>query len=165
MDLSIETERLSLAPLTLNGSDFIGELVNTKGWLDFIGERHVHSPEEALAYCQKIIDSSTVSYWVVSHKEQGMPIGIVTLIKRDYLDHHDIGFAFLPAYNGYGYAYEAVKGVLDAIRQHPAHKQLLATTVPENTHSIRLLTKLGFGFDKEIRVNDGRLLLFTRVSE
>jgi [ribosomal protein S5]-alanine N-acetyltransferase len=165
MPALIQTERLSLAPLTLHESDFIQELVNTKGWLEFIGERHVHSPEEALAYCQKIIDSPTVSYWVVFLSETAVPIGIVTFIKRDYLAYHDIGFAFLPAYNGYGYAYEAAKAVLDAFRQHEDHEQMLATTVPENTHSIRLLTKLGFGFDKEIRVNDNRLLLFKLTSE
>lgn len=161
----LATERLTLALLTLLDSDFIRELVNSKGWLDFIGERHVHSPEEALVYCQKIVDSKTVTYWVVTQKEQGIPIGIVTLIKRDYLDHHDIGFAFLPAYNGHGYAYEAAKAVLDELWLHDDHEQMLATTLPENTHSTRLLTKLGFGFDKEIRVNDDRLLLFKRASE
>ena len=165
MHPTLATERLTLALLTLLDSDFIRELVNSKGWLDFIGERHVHSPEEALAYCQKIFESKTVMYWVVTQKEQGIPIGIVTLIKRDYLDYHDIGFAFLPAYNGHGYAYEAAKAVLDELWQYEDHKQMLATTVPENAHSIRLLTKLGFSFDKEIRVNNDLLLLFKRVSK
>ena len=161
----LQTERLTLALLTLLDSEFIRALVNSKGWLDFIGERHVHSPEEARVYCQKIIDSPTVTYWVVTQKEHGISIGIVTLVKRDYLDHHDIGFAFLPAYNGHGYAYEAAKAVLDTCWQQENYAQMLATTVPENTHSIRLLTKLGFRFDREIRVNDDRLLLFKRISE
>jgi RimJ/RimL family protein N-acetyltransferase len=43
----------------------------------------------------------------------GLPIGICGLVKRNYLDDIDLGYALLPRYWGQGYAYEAAKAVLD----------------------------------------------------
>src|SRR5215218_9705823 len=90
------TERLLIIPLATSDDSFILELVNTEGWISFIGNRNITSQVEAKAYIQKILENSNCSYWVVKLKEQQQSIGIITYIKRDYLEHHDIGFAFLP---------------------------------------------------------------------
>ena len=86
--------------------------MNTPGWLKFIGERNVRSPEYALEYINRILHNENVAYWTVKLKPNSIPIGVITLIKRDYLPHHDIGFAFLPEYSGKGYAYEATSAVM-----------------------------------------------------
>jgi hypothetical protein len=41
------TERLSITSLSTTDAKFISELVNTEGWLKFIGDRKIHSPEDA----------------------------------------------------------------------------------------------------------------------
>jgi [ribosomal protein S5]-alanine N-acetyltransferase len=153
------TERLQLGPLTTGDTAFIRELLNTEGWIRFIGERNIRSEEDALAYIQKILDNSTITYWVTKLKSTDTAIGVVTLIQRDYLDHPDIGFAFLPQYAGNGYALEASKEVLRSLLHSSA--PVLATTLPENKDSIRLLEKLGLKFEKEIEVENEKLLLFT----
>ena len=112
METLIHTDRLSIGPLLSTDTMFISELVNSKGWLQFIGDRKVHSPEDAAAYIEKINDNPHVTYWVARLKDTGTAAGVVTLIKREYLEHHDIGFAFLPVFAGKGYAYEAAKAVL-----------------------------------------------------
>ncbi|MBO0938328.1 GNAT family N-acetyltransferase [Fibrella sp. HMF5335] len=152
----VQTARLFIAPLTVDDSEFMRELVNTKGWLDFVGNRHVYSSEDARNFCQDIINSPTRHYSVVFNNESNLPIGIISYVKRDYLDHHDIGFAFLPAYMGLGYAYEATRAVLLQLGQQP----LLATTVPDNVNSMKLLAKLGFKFDKEISRGGDKLVVF-----
>ena len=162
MQTNYKTERLFLRTLTADDSGFIFELVNTAGWLKFIGDRNVKNNEDADKYIQKIITNTAINYRVVTLLNNQTAVGVVTLIKRDYLDHPDIGFAFLPAYSKNGYAFEATKEVLDGLLNSGEHATILATTIPENSSSIRLLKKLGFNFSKEI-TNEGELLqVFTK---
>lgn len=157
----LTTQHLSIGSLTQNDNVFILELVNTKGWIDFIGDRNISTPDDASAYIQKILDNPNVTYWVVRLTDKKTPIGLVTFIKRDYLKHHDIGFAFLPGYAGKGYAYEATLGVMNNLLNDYNSSHILATTVPENTKSIALLKKLGLVFEKEIKVENEKLHVFS----
>src|SRR5438128_1908546 len=141
MQNNAETNRLFLDMLTTADSEFILSLVNSKGWIEFIGDRNVHSKEEAVAYINKILNSQNLYYWVVRTKCGNIPMGIISFLKRDYLENFDIGFAFLPAFTGNGYAYEAAKQIL-SLAEIQEYNPILATTVPGNAKSIRLLTKL-----------------------
>jgi ribosomal-protein-alanine N-acetyltransferase len=158
---NITTERLFLNALATEDHDFIQELVNTEGWLRFIGDRNIHSREDAIAYIDKINGTQNLYYRVVHLKETGTPVGIITFIKRSYLDHFDIGFAFLPQYSGKGYAYEAAKEVLSVVNLQPAHSIVLAITMPANINSIKLLNKLGLHFEKEIEVGTDKLHVYS----
>src|SRR3954453_14987886 len=131
------TNRLVIKPLTLNDENFIFKLVNTEGWIKFIGNRNITSVAEARAYIQKILENGNIFYWVVKFKDNENPIGIITYIKRSYLDHHDIGFAFLPNFFKKGYAYEATTAVLNKLISEHNVSHVLATTVPKNIDSIK----------------------------
>jgi RimJ/RimL family protein N-acetyltransferase len=155
----METSRLLLSGLSAADAAFMFELLNTPLWIKFIGDRHIKTIQDAEAYIQKIIDNPTADYWVVTLKEQQTKVGVVTFMKRDYLDHYDIGFAFLPAYAKKGYAYEASKKLLDEVSSH--HPIILATVLKENSNSVQLLEKLGLQFDKEIMVNNEALFLYS----
>jgi ribosomal-protein-alanine N-acetyltransferase len=161
MKQDLTTERLLLQPLKETDAAFLFELVNTEGWIRFIGDRNVKTLADAQAYTAKILGSPNLLYWVVSLKADATKIGIVSLIKRDYLEHHDLGFAFLPAHSGKGYAFEAAKTALERLLASGAHKLLLATAISGNTRSIALLEKLGFGFVEEIVVDGEELLVFS----
>jgi len=156
MQNNFTTERLNLSPLTLQHDEFILELVNTPGWLRFIGDRNIHNAEDAQAYINRI-DETEFTYWVVSIKGSGKPIGVITFVKRDYLGHPDLGFAFLPEYIGAGYAFEAASVIKDHLVKHSLAEKLLATTIPDNVLSIKLLTRLGFIFQQQIE-NEGETL-------
>lgn len=156
----LTTDRLCLQPVAITDSNFIFELVNTEGWLQFIGDRNIHSHEEAVAYIKRIIANENIAYWVVKQEAGNDKIGIVTFIQRDYLSHPDIGFAFLPRFCGKGYAYEAVGAVLKKLINEHNLTFILATTIPQNTRSIALLTKLGLVFEKEIEVEKQKLHLY-----
>ena len=161
MQDNYKTNRLLLRKLTPGDTAFIFELVNTPGWIKFIGDRNIKTSEDADKYIQKIITNPAINYRVVTLPENNTPIGLVTFIKRNYLDDADIGFAFLPAYNKQGYAFEATKEVLsDLLNQHE-HSTILATTIPENSSSIQLLKKLGFSFNKEITHESELLQVFS----
>jgi RimJ/RimL family protein N-acetyltransferase len=160
MQSPLLTERLSITNLNAADAKFIFELVNTEGWLKYIGDRNIHSPEDARNYIQKIINSSNISYWVVRPREDDTPVGIISLIKRDHLEHPDIGFAFLPSFRSNGYAYEATKIVLQHFIDNTEHPFVLGVTIVENGSSISLLKKLGFQFQQEIEVKKEKLLVY-----
>ena len=82
MKTSIITERLLIDFLSTGDEDFMLELVNTKGWLKFIGDRNIHSKEDAAAYIKKILSNSNIIYYVVRVKENKFPAGIISFIKR-----------------------------------------------------------------------------------
>ncbi|MBA3682658.1 MAG: GNAT family N-acetyltransferase [Bacteroidetes bacterium] len=147
MEKTYTTDRLILNELTLNDLEFIRELVNTEGWIKFIGNRNIKTKEDTIKYIQMLLDDPGIVYWVVRSKDQNIPIGVVTFISRKHLEYPDIGFAFLPQYSGKGFALEASTIVLhDIIKDHPT---LLASTFEGNTSSIKLIEKLGFTYQKE----------------
>jgi ribosomal-protein-alanine N-acetyltransferase len=165
MQNNYNTNRLSLNEINLNDAEFISELVNTSEWIKFIGDRNIRSIADANEYIQKIISNPNTNFWVVRIQDQQIPIGIITFIKRDYLDHYDIGFAFLAKHTKKGYAHEASIAVLDDAIKNANHKQILATTVKENTNSIQLLEKLGLRFYKEIQNENELLLVYSVTSD
>jgi ribosomal-protein-alanine N-acetyltransferase len=155
------TPRLLLNELNLSDAKFILELVNSPEWIKFIGDRNINTDKIAKEYIRKIMDDPAISFWTVRTRDQAIPMGIITFIKRDYLDYRDIGFAFLPQYAGQGYAYEATVKVLNDILRDLPYSQVLATTVKENFRSINLLQKLGFQFESRIQNKNEMLLLYS----
>ena len=164
MPTHFSTDRLVLEPLALTDTDFIAALVNAPGWLAFIGDRSVHTRDDAGAYIRKILATATVRYWVVRLLADSTPVGAVTVIERDYLDHPDIGFALLPEYEGRGYAYEAAAAVLQHLLQCAALPEVLAATMAANVRSIRLLEKLGLTYRYETQQDDAELAVYGIVN-
>ena len=149
MFINLQTERLDIRPLDMYDAAFILKLLNTAGWIQFIGDKEVHELEDALAYIHWILKKDNFYYHVVRHKADFEPIGVVTLLYRDTHQHPDVGFAFLPEQNGKGFAYEAVSTYLKALSNAIPLIQVLALVMPSNHRSIRLIEKLGFRFQKE----------------
>lgn len=160
MSLHFETEYLYIEPLTIEDSMFILELVNTPDWLKFIGDRNVRNQEYAIAYINRILSNPDVAYWTVRLKTNQIAIGVITLIKRDYLPNHDIGFAFLPQYCGKGYAFEATKAVIDELSKMSFHSILQAITIKDNHSSIKLLERTGFKFERMIKIENDELAVY-----
>jgi len=161
MQTELESERLLLHELSAGDIDFIFELVNSPGWIRFIGDRNVRSIEDAKLFTERVIKNPNVNYWVVRTKDAMIPLGIISFVKRDYLDFHDLGFAFLPHHSKQGYAYEAALAFLSNSIRKSQQPFTLATTIKDNSSSIALLTKLGFQFDKQINVGTEELLLYS----
>ncbi|MEP7197326.1 MAG: GNAT family N-acetyltransferase [Saprospiraceae bacterium] len=160
MKNNFKTPRLLIDELRESDAEFILELVNTSGWLEFIGDRNINDKDKAIAYIKKIIENPLINYWLVRTIDHKTTLGVITLIKRDYLEYHDIGFAFLPQFSGNGYAYESTQFILNEILSEQVYEKVLATTLQENYRSISLLEKLGMKFQKEIINEDQKLLIF-----
>lgn len=158
------SNRLIINTLSPNDKEFIFALVNSNGWLKFIGDRKVYSLEDAEKFIQKILGDAKRAYWTVRLKENLLPIGVITLIQRDFLEYPDLGFAFLPEYQGKGYAFEASAIVLNDLKLNLQYPEIQAITLPYNRKSIQLLHKLGFAFKKEMEDNGEILSLFSLLT-
>lgn len=77
-------------------------------------------------------------------------IGICGLLKRDWLDAADVGFALLPRYWSRGYALEAASAVMGGARAAGVTR-FAAITTPDNDASMRVLARLGFRFERTAR--------------
>jgi [ribosomal protein S5]-alanine N-acetyltransferase len=157
----IVTERLVIRQLRIEDSLFIFRLVNSEGWLANIGDRNVPSERAAVVYINNILANPNIIYWVIESQDGQTPMGIVTLLKRDYLEHWDLGFAFLPDFNGQGYAFEASNAILTLLSARKYDK-VMAITIPENQSSVRLLLKLGFIYEKELSRGNESLSLYSK---
>lgn len=160
------TDRLQLDWLEFADAPFLLELLNSPGWLRWIGDRQVRNLEDARNYVRHGPMASREAHGfallrVCLPAADGMtPIGVCGLLKRAHLDAPDLGFAFLPAYSGQGYAQEAARAVLDWGRAL-GHHRVLAITLPDNASSIRLLERVGLRRGELLPVNENgdRLLL------
>lgn len=148
----LETTRLALRHLTAADSPFILELVTDPDWLRFIGDRGVRTVEDARGYIEsgpmKLYERLGFGLYLVELRGDGTPLGLCGLIKRDSLEDVDIGFAFLPAFRGRGYALEAAIGVRDYAFEVLGLERLVAITAPENDKSASLLEHLGFAYER-----------------
>lgn len=150
----LETERLRIRWLSLEDAGFILELLNDPAWLQFIGDFGVRTLEDARVYLSESILAMYAhlgfGLYLTELKEGAVPIGVCGLIKRDFLEDVDIGFAFLPDFRKQGYAYEAAAAVLTYGKETFGLKRIVAITSPKNQASARLLEKLGLHFERVI---------------
>lgn len=100
----IETERLVLRYQTVEDAGFIFTLMNDPAWLRYIGDRGVRTYEAAHSYIEestlKMYDRHGFGLYLMEQKEEGTPVGIRGLIKRDSLDDVDLGFALASEHRG-----------------------------------------------------------------
>ncbi|MEP2935219.1 MAG: GNAT family N-acetyltransferase [Gilvibacter sp.] len=143
----IQTQNLYLREAHSKDAAFILQLVNTPTWLQHIGDRNVHSIEEAQEFIQSRLVHSYKTHgyglYVVLLKDHQIPIGLFGFVKRDYLDHPDIGFALLPNYTGQGYGKEAANASMEYGVNQLGFPVVLGITSQENIVSQRLLARLG----------------------
>lgn len=151
----LETERLILRRMSTGDAAFMLGLLNEPSWLRFIGDRGVRTLAEARDY---ILNGPVAMYtrlgfglYMVELKAGGIPLGICGLIKRDFLEDVDVGFAFLPVYWGQGYAYEAASAVITYGTEVLGLKRIVAITALDNHRSASLLKKLGLRFERRVR--------------
>jgi RimJ/RimL family protein N-acetyltransferase len=145
--------------MSVHDAPFMLGLLNDPSWIRYIGDRGVRTVDDARAY---ILGGAMAMYarlghgfCIVERKEDGCPIGICGLARRDYLDDVDLGYALLPEFAGQGYAQEAAAAVLAHATGTMGLQRIVATVRPDNLRSSRLLEKLGMRFERTIRHPDG----------
>ena len=153
-----ETNRLSLRWVEESDAGFILTLLNEPGWLQYIGDKGVHTLEEANHYIlngpRAMYEQKGFGLFLAERKLDHTPIGLCGLIKRDGLEDVDIGYAFLSDYQSQGYAYEAACATVEFAKESGI-KRLVAITSKDNDPSSKLLEKLGMKFEGYVTLPNG----------
>jgi RimJ/RimL family protein N-acetyltransferase len=161
-----QTPQLKIAEANLADRTFFYELMNSPGWLKYIGDRGIHALVDAEAYIQNSLiasyEQNGFGLYKVSLKARASSIGICGFLQRDYLDAPDLGFAMLPAYSGHGYMQEAAASLIEHAQGTLGWTNIYAITLPGNQRSQRLLQKLGFEQKKIIQPEAETLILFEK---
>jgi RimJ/RimL family protein N-acetyltransferase len=163
-----ETDRLIIRELDAEtDADFINRLLNSDKFIQYIGDRNVRTTEDA---CDFIRDRYRKSYedhgyglYCVELKD-GTPVGMCGFVRRETLPAPDIGFAFLPEFEGKGYGFESANAMMKYGRERLGFSEVLAITTLDNEASGKLLEKIGFAFDKNIDTPEGETLRLFRAT-
>ena len=129
---------------------FIFELLNSSDFIKYIGDRNIRTLKDAKLYINKILNNESIEYSVIEKIDSSTPIGILSYIKRDYLDFFDFGFALLPNFYKKGYVTEASIAYLKYFFNNKSNLSIAAISKNKNKPSIKLLERLEFEFSKEI---------------
>ena len=154
MKLIAETERLILRELTLDDVDFVIAALNDPDFVRKVIDRGVRTRDDARAYLQAGPMASYAAnghgLWCVLQKSDGAFIGLCGLIRRDGLADPDVGYVFLPAYRGQGYAKEAAAASVAYGREVLKLPRVTAIVDAANLGSIRVLEAIGLRHQDEI---------------
>ena len=155
----LRTPRLVLRELVVDDATFLVDLLNDADFMRHIGDRGVRTREDAERY---LAEGPLASYarhgfglWHVARAGDRVAIGICGLLRRDTLDDVDIGFAFLPAFRGSGYARESAAAVIAHAHHAIGLERVVAIVAPANAASARLLERIGMRYDRLFRHTDG----------
>ncbi|WP_395702697.1 GNAT family N-acetyltransferase [Aquabacterium sp.] len=143
----LHTERLRLRWFRESDAGFVRRLLNEPSWIANIGDRQIHSDDDALDYIRGRLLANYwrqgFGFWAVERHEDGALIGMCGLTQRDSLPDPDVGYALLPAYWGRGYAREGAAACLAYAREVLGLRTLRAITAPHNLASQRVLLDIG----------------------
>ena len=182
----LETQRLILREIVESDDEFMLDLLNQPSFIKYIGDRNVRSLEQAREFIENRYRASYAEHgfglYAVELKDEfntltharvsafsdqsqipnpKSQIGICGFVKRDTLPDADIGFAFLPQFEKKGYAFESADAMMKYGASVLGLKRVLAITTQDNESSGKLLTKIGFKFDKLIDSSGETLKLFS----
>jgi RimJ/RimL family protein N-acetyltransferase len=142
----LQTERLTLSELEAADAPFILELLMSRGFRENIGDRGIRDLAGAEGYIERVRTSYAANgfgLWRCETRAAGETVGICGFVKRDGLDHPDIGYAFLEPYWGRGYATEAARACLEYARDVLDLSAVVAITTPRNIASMVVLKRIG----------------------
>lgn len=169
-DLQVATTpRLRIRRFADSDAPFYLALLNDPGFKANIADRGLHSVEAALDSMRERLYRSYAEngfgLYLAERREDGIPVGMAGLVKRDFLEYVDLGYAFLPIGRGQGLATEASAAMLTHARDDFGLERLAAITAPMNQSSIRVLERLGFrSAGSKTFPDDGELCAYFEIS-
>lgn len=150
----LSSARLQLREIEDSDAAFLLQLLNTRDFINNIGDRRVRTLDESRHYIESSIRASYrqhgMGLWVVEDRMSLTVLGLCGLLKRDTLEHPDVGYAFLPAAFGRGFATEAAAACLQYGRSALGLARICAIVSAHNKASIRVLEKIGLRYQRDI---------------
>lgn len=139
--MRIETERLIIRSIEEKDSDSIWEASRCPGLTDGM---YWNPPKTKKALLKQISEEKIGKHWfplVIANKDDIL-LGRLFLTNRG--EDWEIGYWLLPKNRGRGYAFEAVKAMIDYAFTELSAREIIASSCLWNKKSSSLLLKIGF---------------------
>jgi ribosomal-protein-alanine N-acetyltransferase len=151
----IETERLILrAPTNADLPEWVTCIWGDPEVMRYMPRMGETPPdafgEGVLAFFTSLREQQRVGAWAITNKADGRFMGHCMLAYREAFNEHELGYALGKAFWGQGYATETARAVARYGFDHAQLDRIFAVVVPENTPSWRVLTRLAFGYEKDV---------------
>lgn len=148
--MRIQTKRLILRKVTASDAAFYLDLFTDPGFIANINDKGLNNVQQVKHYLEeKVIPEYCVAgmgFFTVIEASTNKPIGVSSILQRKETAYKDIGYAFLPAGRGKGYATEATLHMMHYANNVLKESKIIALTSPKNTASQRVLEKLHFTY-------------------
>jgi RimJ/RimL family protein N-acetyltransferase len=155
MDRVIDTGRLVLRRFTLDDLQPFYQLCSRPEVIRYAQSTPLASLEEARAmmHAAPLHDYATYGYgrFACVWKESGAVIGFSGVKYVPEIGATELGYRFLPEFWGMGLATEAGRASIEFARSDLGLERLVAMVHPANVASAKVLTKLGFAVEKQLR--------------
>lgn len=170
--ISLSSERFFYREALLSDASFFLALFNDKDWLRFIGDRNVRTIADAESFIANQVMPVYLNHGlgmrVICDKQDCTPLGLIGLLKRDYLDAIDLGYALLQTARGNGVIAESTPIFIDLAFEVIDSSKLYATVNAYNAASIRVLQSNNFDLltNQELVADlPDEILLFVRYKD
>ncbi|MGB7903169.1 MAG: GNAT family N-acetyltransferase [Steroidobacteraceae bacterium] len=155
MDQVIDTGRLILRRFTLDDLQAFYQLCSRPEIIRYAQSTPLASLEEARAmmHAAPFHDYATYGYgrFACVWKQSGAVIGFSGLKYVPEIGDTELGYRLLPEFWGMGLATEAGRASIEFARSDLGLTRLVAMVHPDNEASARVLAKLGFTVEKQLR--------------
>ncbi|WP_293765793.1 GNAT family N-acetyltransferase [uncultured Aquitalea sp.] len=146
----IITPRLRLREFTIDDAQLVLDLLNDPDFIRFVADKGVRTLDDAVRY---LTEGPLTSYadngfglWCVERLDNDEGIGMCGLIRRPDMPWEDVGYNFLPAGRGQGFAREAAAACVQFGLSGLGLQRVVAFIDPGNIASARVLEAAGLRF-------------------
>lgn len=147
MDIMFESERLQLKVFTKEDMDSAKTFWGDPEVMKYcVGATSHERLANVLAAYQKCHHENGISVYAVVEKQSAQVIGAAGFNVYDTVEKIELIYHFSKNCWGKGYASEAVKACLELAKRNNNIELLYASVDPKNTHSTKILEKIGFSF-------------------
>ena len=142
--IEIETCRLLLRAFQTRDRQDLFEILSDEQWCLDGGGYHAYK-EADKAFDELFEKFMTQTRYAIVLKKENKTIGLISLSKANRaVNAYEFGFGISRKFQRNGYAYEAIKGLLNAWFAKMDVDMFVVSHFPHNTASKQLIEKLGF---------------------
>ena len=150
MNVTIETERLLIRPVTVSDAEEIYKWTSDPDVTKYM----IYATHPNIEHTRQWLESLNIndedSYDLgFVYKETGQLIGMGGIVYRKEDDRWVIGYNLRKDHWGRGIVVEALNAIIDHVRKHREIKAIVGQFAIENTKSKRVMEKLGMHFLKD----------------
>lgn len=159
----LETKRCIVREMTLEDLNSLYEIYHAPEITRYMENLYADREKEAaymVSYIKNMYGYYGYGMWVVLDKETDRIIGRAGFENREGFQDLELGYLIAVEYQQKGYAGEVCNALLEYAKDKLECKSVHLLVDKENVPSIRLCTKLGFYYKKEVLINNVSMQMY-----